>query len=114
MPLSVTDINKAIKAFDDEIESYGVPTSFELRDGTTFTIKTLSNNRPDEPLTEGMVQRGFDVKFMAKRWKAVAPANRLPEKGDQFTRAGRRHAVEFVYTQSASNVDIGFICRVLG
>jgi hypothetical protein len=114
MPLSRTDITRAIAAFDAEIEAVGVPTQFVLRDGTTFTIKTLANNRPDENLTEGLVQQGFDIKFMAGRWDAATPTGRQPEKVDQLIRAGRRHAIEYVYKQTADNVDVGYICRVLG
>ena len=114
MAISPADITKAINALDAEIQALGVDTQFTLRGGGTFTIRTLTSNKRDENLTEGLQQDGFDIKFMANRWRASAPATRWPEKGDQLLRNGRRHAIEFVYLQSAGTTEVGFICRVLG
>jgi hypothetical protein len=112
--ITQAQIDKAIASLDAEIESLGAPTEFTLRSGEVFTLKTLTSNRPDENITEGLTQQGFDIKFMAQRWAVAAPPNRRPEKGDQILREGRRHRIEYIYLQTGGIREVGYICRVIG
>jgi len=114
MAITQSDITRAVNALDTEIQNLGVSTTFTLRSGETVTLHTLTSNKQDENITDGLQQEGFDIKFMANRWAAQAPTNRRPEKGDQLMRNGRRHALEFVYLQSAGTTEVGYICRVKG
>jgi hypothetical protein len=109
-----TAVNDAITAWDSSINAIGVNTTFTLHTGETFTIKTVRRKKPDENMTEGLQQKGFEIQFMAKNWVANAPAGRHPEKGDQLSMAGRRHAIESSKLVEAAGVSIGYIARVMG
>lgn len=116
MPAQLTqaDIQQAVSAWDSLIQSGGTPADWRLRDGTQFQLQIVRRSKPDENMTEGLQQQGFEIQFMASRWGAVAPPGRGPEKGDQVTLHGRRHAVERAKLVTVGGVDVGYIARVLG
>jgi hypothetical protein len=96
------------------IENSGNNTAFTLHTGEKFTIKTVRKKKPDENITEGLQQNGFELQFMAKRWSASAPVGRNPEKGDQVVVDGRRFALESSKAITYGDIRIGYIARVLG
>jgi hypothetical protein len=96
------------------MNAIGVPTEFRLHSGERFTVKVAKKKRPDENLSDGLQQKGFELQVLAKEWRAKAPANRDPEKGDQIVTAGRRHALENASKVQYGSIEIGFVCRVVG
>lgn len=110
--LTPAAINKAVQMWEQFTNESGIDTQFTLRDGTQFTIKAVRKVRPDEKLTDGLLEQGFDVQFMHSHWHANAA--RGPEKGDQLVMAGRRHAIEFHKLHQIANVPVGYVCRVRG
>lgn len=112
--LSPADIRTAISTWKQFLHETGVDADFVLRSGETFRIKVVRKVRPDRDMTDGLVQQGFDVQFMYSDWHAQAPAGRGPEKGDQLTMAGRRHAIEYHKLHQIASSPVGYVCRVRG
>lgn len=70
----------------------GADVDVTLRDGTTFRTKAFERRQTPEEMTDGLTQQGYYVRVVASDWDAAA--GRPPDKGDQLTLYGRRHAVE--------------------
>jgi hypothetical protein len=107
-------MSQAVTVWANLISTVGVDSEFRLRDGTRFTIKTVRRRKPDEPLTDGIHQKGFEIQFMARDWSAAAPPGVRPEKGDQVVMVGRRYAIETSKLTQYGTLEIGYVCRVLG
>jgi hypothetical protein len=118
MPINVAQIQaalgQAVQAVDELITGVGVPAAFTLHTGETFTINVVRRKKPDETITEGLQQKGFELTLLAKHWRANAAAPRHPEKGDQLTMAGRRHAVETSKLITTAGMDVSYVLRVVG
>ena len=107
-------LGQAIKAWDDFIGATGIDTDFRLHTGERFSLRVVRRRKADEDITDGLQQKGFEIQFMASQWVRLAPAGRRPEKGDQVTMEGRRHAIETAKLVSYDNTEIGYVARVLG
>lgn len=105
-------VQQAIDAFEMLLNSTGSPTEFSLRSGEVFTIPVVRRKKRIEEMTDGIQQKDFDIQFLHKHWTVYAA--REPEKGDQLTMAGRRHAIEKCFPVICYDITVGYVARVLG
>lgn len=111
--ITQAQINGAVTAWDGFLQSAGIPAEFLLHDTKArFTLNVARRKKMPENVTSGVQQKGFEIQFMGFRWNAAAP--RPPEKGDQVTVEGRRHAIESVTPHSIGTTVVGYVARVLG
>ncbi|MFN2199967.1 MAG: hypothetical protein ACK2UO_02115 [Caldilineaceae bacterium] len=76
------------QAFQDN----GLDARVRRRDLTEFDTKVFERRYRGTELTEGLTQQDYRVRVIASDWDRLAGGP--PEKGDQVTISGRRHAVE--------------------
>jgi hypothetical protein len=100
------------------IESWGVLSTFTLRGGSTFSIKTTravpSSQAAVENLTAGIQQYELKMLVPYDPWHNAAGASRPPQKGDIVLISGRTHAVETCIVVEAGGVKFGYDVRVKG
>ena len=76
------------QAFHDN----GLDADVRRRDRSQFATKVFERRYQGEELTDGLSQQDYRVRVVASDWDRLAGGP--PEKGDQITISGRRHAVE--------------------
>ena len=114
--MATTPVNwlKIRSDLDGVVQQEGTPADFRLRTGETFTLRARVRDGTDEALTAGLQQDTLTVTVLANRWETAAPPNRAPEKGDQITIAGKRHAIEDVRQRIAGSVPLTWTMRLKG
>ena len=87
--INFAQYNNVIK---QEFHDNGTTCNVLLRNRATFTIKGFEKRVNIEELTAGLTQQGYFLRVIASDWDAKAGGP--PEKGDQVTLYGRRHAID--------------------
>jgi hypothetical protein len=85
------------------------------REGVLFEIRVIEGFKPSVvgDITAGLMQEDHVVKFMADEWDEKA--GRAPEKGDQITFKGKRHAIQDdPRSRGIADTTIIYVVRVRG